>query len=56
MLHAMIFYHMLKRGTTYAELGGDFFDRLQPERLKHYYLKRLQALGYNVVLEPSPAL
>ena len=26
--HSMlvVFYHMLKEGTTYAELGGDFFE------------------------------
>jgi hypothetical protein len=31
--HSMlvIFYHMLKQGTTYAELGGSFLDRLEPE-------------------------
>jgi len=46
----MIFYHMLKHGTTYAELGGDFFDRLEPERLTRYYVKRLEALGHKVTL------
>lgn len=51
--HSMlvIFYHMLKHGTTYAELGGDFFDRLEPERIRRYHVKRLEALGYKVVLE-----
>ena len=29
----VIFYPMLKNGTTYADLGGDFFDRLEPERV-----------------------
>jgi transposase len=48
--HSMlvIFYHMLKRGTTYADLGGNFFDGLEPERLKRHYVKRLQSLGYEV--------
>lgn len=51
--HSMlvIFYHMLKERTTYAELGGDFFDRLEPERLTRYYVKRLEALGHKVTLE-----
>jgi transposase len=55
--HSMlvIFYHMLKRGTTYADLGGDFLDRLQPERMTRYYVKRLEALGHRVTLEPSVA-
>ena len=26
----VIIYHVLKRGTTYAELGPDFLDRLEP--------------------------
>ena len=51
--HSMlvIFYHMLKEGRTYAELGGDFFDRLEPVRLTRYYVKRLEALGHSVRLE-----
>jgi transposase len=53
--HSMlvIFYHMLKNGTTYADLGGDFFDRLEPDRLTRYYVKRLESLGHTVTLEPS---
>lgn len=46
---------MLKRGTTYAELGPDFLDRLEPERLTRQLIKRLEALGHKVVLEPPPA-
>jgi hypothetical protein len=51
----VIFYHMLKERTTYAELGGDFFDRLEPERLTRYYVKRLEALGHKVKLETGIA-
>src|SRR5437867_4311333 len=48
--HSMlvIFYHMLKERTTYKDLGGDFFDRLEPERLTRYYVKRLEDLGHKV--------
>jgi transposase len=55
--HSMlvIFYHMLKNGTTYADLGGDFFDRLEPDRLTRYYVKRLESLGHKVTLESSVA-
>lgn len=55
--HSMlvIFYHMLKNGTTYAELGRDFFDRLEPQRLTRYYVKRLESLGHKVTLESSVA-
>jgi len=34
-------------------LGGDFFDRLEPERLTRYYVKRLEDLGHKVTLESS---
>lgn len=47
----VIFYHMLKKRTTYADLGGDFFDRLEPQRLTRYYVRRLEALGHKVTLE-----
>jgi transposase len=55
--HSMlvIFYHMLKERTTYKNLGGDFFDRLEPERLTRYYVKRLKDLGHKVTLEPGVA-
>ncbi len=55
--HSMlvIFYHMLKNATTYAELGGDFFDRLEPVRLTRYYVKRLEALGHKVTIESPVA-
>jgi len=51
----VIIYHMLKRGTTYAELGPDFLDRLEPERLTRQLVKRLQSLGHKVTLEPVTA-
>ncbi|PYU21729.1 MAG: hypothetical protein DMG30_16950 [Acidobacteria bacterium] len=40
--HSMLVYHMMRTGSSYADLGGDFFDRLEPERLTR--LLR-QALG-----------
>ena len=49
----VIFYHMLKDRTTYKNLGGDFFDRLEPERLTRYYVKRLEDLGHKATLESS---
>jgi transposase len=51
----VIIYHVLKRGTTYAELGADFLDRLEPERLTRQLVKRLEALGHKVTLEPEHA-
>jgi len=51
----VIVYHLLKEGTRYADLGGDFFDRLEPARLTRYYVRRLENLGHRVTLEPCPA-
>jgi transposase len=45
-------YHVLKYGVEYRDLGPDYFDRLEPERLRRYLVKRLQGLGYDVVLSP----
>ena len=50
-----IIYHILKRGTSYAELGADFLDRQEPERLTRQLVKRLESLGHKVTLEPVPA-
>jgi transposase len=49
----VIFYHMVRTGSDYADLGGDFFDRLEPQRLTRYYVKRLERLGHKVTLETS---
>jgi hypothetical protein len=51
----VIFYHMLKQGSTYSELGGNFLDRLEPQRRTRYYVKRLEQLGHKVTLEPVVA-
>jgi len=51
----VIFYHLLREATTYTDLGGDFFDRLGPQRLTCYYVKRLKALGHKVMLESRVA-
>jgi len=41
---------MLKVGTAYNDLGGDFFDRLDAGRLTRYYVKRLECLGHQVTV------
>jgi len=49
----VILYYLLKEGRQYADLGTDFFDRLEPQRLTRYCVNRLQKLGHKVVLEPN---
>jgi len=51
----VIAYHLLRDGQSYRELGGDFFDRLQADRLTRYHTKRLTALGYTVTLTKAAA-
>ena len=45
-------YHILSRGESYRELGGDYFDRLSPQTLQRRLVRRLENLGYKVSLEP----
>jgi transposase len=51
----VIVYQMLKEGATYRDLGPDFLERLEPARLTRQLIKRLEALGHKVTLEPCPA-
>ena len=48
----VIFYHVLKKKVEYKDLGRDYFDRLEPERLRRYLVRRLEALGHEVILNP----
>lgn len=49
----VIMYRVLKDKVAYKDLGADFFDRVQPERLRRYLVKRLERLGYTVTLAES---
>ena len=48
----VIAYHMLRNGTEYYELGGDYFDRRNKAQLQRNLVKRLEGLGLQVTLEP----
>jgi transposase len=43
-------YHILKEEVVYADLGGDYFDRMNAEKTKNQLVKRLERLGYGVEL------
>ncbi len=43
-------YHVLKNNCDYKELGGDYFDKLNSNRLVPYLVKRLENLGFQVDL------
>ena len=46
----VVIYHVLKNNVEYKDLGPDYFDRLEPERMKRYLVRRLQKLGFDVTL------
>jgi len=48
-------YHVLSSDTPYQELGADYLERLEPERLKLNLVRRLERLGFQVKLEPRRA-
>lgn len=47
-------YYMLSRNTRWQELGADYFDRLNPNKLATHLVKRLHKLGFDVSLAPLP--
>ena len=49
----VIIYHLLKYHVEYRNLGADYFNRREPERLRRYLVKRLQQLGFDVTLKPK---
>ena len=53
--HSMLiaYWHMFTTGETYRDLGGDYFQRRDPERHTKRLVAKLQALGHHVTLEPA---
>ena len=51
----IIAYYVIRDGVTYREAGGDFFDRLNPERTARRLTRRLQRIGFEVQLMPRPS-
>ncbi len=45
-----IIYHMLKAGREYCDLGADYFDKLDHDRMERHHVRRLEQLGYTVTL------
>lgn len=52
----MIIYHMLRNGTTYRDLGGNYFDQRNRQTIVRRAVRRIEKLGYQVTLKlPQPA-
>lgn len=56
--HSMlvIAYWLLSRHEPYRELGGDYFDRQRPAATATRLVRRLENLGYHVILEAPPQM
>jgi hypothetical protein len=52
--HALlvIVYHILKDQVPYHELGSDYFNKLNAAYVQRHHVKRLESLGFKVILEP----
>ncbi len=50
----VVAWHLLRNGASYRDLGHDYFDRLDRDRLVRYHSRRLADLGV-VLPSPSPA-
>src|SRR5438093_2986481 len=50
--HSMVvaLWHMLKHRVRHHDLGADYFDRRNTERTRRHHVRRLERLGYDVVL------
>ncbi len=53
--HSMLvtIYHMLRSATAYQDLGPTYFDQRDREGATRRAVRRLEVLGYNVVLQPA---
>jgi transposase len=51
----IIAWHLLSDDCDYADLGGDYFVRRDADRARQRAVAQLQALGYQVTLQPLAA-
>ncbi len=49
-------YHILKHKRHYMELGGDFFDVINRDKVRNRLVQRLTKLGFEVKLKPKDAV
>lgn len=47
----VIIYNMLKKGTSYQDIGAQYFDERDKEHVLSRFVKRIEALGYKVDLQ-----
>ena len=47
----VIAYHLIRRRTSYIDLGADYFDQRKTQAIQNQLVKRLERLGLKVTLE-----
>ena len=50
---AIIAYHLLSRDATCQDLGTNYFDERARRAVERRAIRRLEALGFKVTLEPA---
>jgi hypothetical protein len=50
-----IAYRVLADGTVYTDLGETYLDSLSKTRTSGHLVRRLEALGFRVQIEPTAA-
>jgi transposase len=55
--HAMLvaLWHMLKHRVAHHDLGADYFERRNTARIRRHHIRRLEQLGYDVVITDKAA-
>src|SRR5262249_53355562 len=53
--HALLVtgYMLLLTGTQFQDLGANYFDRLDQQRLTKHLVKRLERLGHKITLQAA---
>ena len=51
----VIVWHLLSEKASYQELGGDYFDRRNADVYRVKLIRKLEALGLKVAVEPAMA-
>jgi len=51
----VIIYHVLQDKEPYTDLGADYFDKLDIQKVERHHIRRLEQLGYTVTLTPKEA-
>jgi transposase len=49
----VIAWHVLSNRASYQELGSDYFDRCDAQAYRLKLIRKLEALGLKVVVEPA---